>query len=61
MITAPGVPGVVSMSVPPPPNGVRGATRAMGRHWRRFARADETRQRRPDVDLRAYIRQMVTP
>ena len=25
------------------------------------ARADETRQRRPDVDLRAYIRQMVTP
>ena len=61
MITAPGVPGVVSMSVPPPPNGVRGATRAIGRHWRRFARADETRQRRPDVDLRAYIRQMVTP
>ena len=27
MITAPGVPGVVSVSVPPPPNGVRGATR----------------------------------
>ena len=61
MITAPGVPGVVSMSVPPPPNGVRGATRAMGRPWRRFARADETRQRRPDVDLRASLRQMVTP
>ena len=60
-IAAPAVPGVVSMSVPPPPNGLRGATRAMGRHWRRFARADETRERRPDVGLRASLRQMVTP
>ena len=60
-ITAPAVPGVVSMSVPPPPNGVRGATRAMGRHGRRVARADETRDRRPDVGLRASLRQMVTP
>ena len=60
-ITAPAVPGVVSMSVPPPPNGVRGATRAMGRHGRRVARADETRDRRPDVGLRASHRQMVTP
>ena len=57
----PAVPGVVSMSVPPPPNGVRGATRAMGRHGRRVARADETRDRRPDVGLRASLRQMVTP
>ena len=57
----PGVPGGVSMSVPPPPNGVRGATRAMGRHGRRVARADETRDRRPDVGLRASLRQMVTP
>ena len=60
-IAAPAVPGVVSMSVPPPPNGVRGATRAMGRHWRRFARADETREWRPDVGLRASLRQMVMP
>ena len=60
-IAAPAVPGVVSMSVPPPPNGVRGATRAMGRHGRRVARADETRDRRPDVGLRASLRQMVTP
>ena len=60
-IAAPAVPGVVSMSVPPPPNGVRGATRAMGRHGRRFARADETRHRRPDVGLRASHRQIVTP
>ena len=45
----PGVPGVVSMSVPPHPNGVRGATRTSGRHGRRrIARADETRARRPD-------------
>ena len=43
------------------PNGVRGATRAMGRHGRRVARADETRDRRPDVGLRASLRQMVTP
>ena len=57
----PAVPGVVSMSVPPPPNGVRGATRAMRRHGRRVARADETRDRRPDVGLRASLRQMVTP
>ena len=57
----PGVPGGVSMSVPPPPNGVRGATRAMGWHGRRVARADETRERRPDVGLRASLRQMVTP
>ena len=57
----PGVPGGVSMSVPPPPNGVRGATRAMGRPWRPFARADETRERRPDVGLRASLRQMVMP
>ena len=60
-ITAPAVPGVVSMSVPPPPNGVRGATRAMRRHGRRVARADETRDRRPDVGLRASHRQIVTP
>ena len=57
----PGVPGGVSMSVPPPPNGVRGATRAMGRHGRRVARADETRERRPDVGLRASLRHMVMP
>ena len=57
----PGVPGGVSMSVPPPPNGVRGATRAVRRHGRRVARADETRERRPDVGLRASFRQMVTP
>ena len=49
----PGVPGVVSMSVPPHPHGVRGATRKSGRHGRRrVARADETRGetrgRRPD-------------
>ena len=60
-ITAPAVPGGVSMSVPPPPNGVRGATRAMRRHVRRVARADETRDRRPDVGLRASHRQIVTP
>ena len=60
-IAAPAVPGVASMSVPPPPNGVRGATQAIGRPWRRFARADETRERRPDVGLRASLRQMVTP
>ena len=60
-IAAPAVPGVVSMSVPPPPNGVRGATRAMGRHGRRVARADETRDRRPDVGLRASLRHMVMP
>ena len=46
-IAAPAVPGVVSMSVLPPPNGVRGATRAMGRPWRRVARADETRDGDP--------------
>ena len=28
-----------------PPNGLRGATRAIGRPWRRFARTDETQQR----------------
>ena len=60
-IAVPAVPGVVSMSVPPPPNGVRGATRAMGRHGRRVARADETRDRRPDVGLRASLRHMVMP
>ena len=60
-IAAPAVPGGVSMSVPPPPNGVRGATRARGRHGRRVARADETRDRRPDVGLRASLRQMVMP
>ena len=35
--------------------------RRPGRPWRRFARADETRDRRPDVGLRASLRQMVTP
>ena len=29
--------------------------------WRRVARADETRDRRPDVGLRASLRQMVMP
>ena len=44
------------------PYGVRGATRATGRHGRRrVARADETRDRRPDVGLRASLRQLVMP
>ena len=35
--------------------------RRPSRPWRRVARADETRERRPDVGLRASLRQMVTP
>ena len=35
--------------------------RRPGRPWRRFARADETWERRLDVGLLVSLRQMVTP